>query len=74
MLEQITNEEHINQFAKILNKSDENNLNLKTNRLLKLIYESVVQETFDFVGIMLMLDKVIRMLNISLKFSNYYQK
>jgi len=42
----------------MLNKSNENKLNGKTNRLLKIIYESVVQETFDFVGIMLLLDKV----------------
>ena len=56
-MEQITNEEHINQFAKILNKTNDNKLNSKTNRLLKLIYESVVQETFDFVGIILVLDK-----------------
>ena len=41
----------------MLNKSNENKLNSKTNRLLKIIYESVVQETFDFVGIMLLLDK-----------------
>lgn len=57
-MEQITNEEHINAFAKMLNKSNENKLGSKTNRLLKIIYESVVQETFDFVGIMLLLDKV----------------
>jgi len=57
LLEEITNEDHINFFAKMLNKSNENKLNSKTNRLLKIIYESVVQETFDFVGIMLLLDK-----------------
>ena len=58
MLEQITNEEHINAFAKMLNKSNENEFNDKTNRLLKIIYESVVQETFDFVGVMLLMEKV----------------
>lgn len=58
LLEEITNEDHVNFFAKMLNKSNENKLNSKTNRLLKIIYESVVQETFDFVGIMLLLDKV----------------
>ena len=58
MLEQITNEEHINSFAKMLNKSNENEFNDKTNRLLKIIYESVVQETFDFVGVMLLIEKV----------------
>jgi hypothetical protein len=57
-LEQITNEEHINAFAQMLNKSNENKLSGKTNRLLKIIYESVIQETFDFVGVMLLLDKV----------------
>ena len=30
----------------------------KTNRMLKIMYESVIQETFDFVGIILQLDKV----------------
>ena len=57
LLEQITNEEHINMFAKMLSKSNDNKLDTKINRLLKLIYESVVQETFDFVGVMLLLDK-----------------
>jgi len=57
LLEEITNEDHVNFFAKMLNKSNENKVNSKTNRLLKIIYESVVQETFDFVGIMLLLDK-----------------
>jgi len=57
LLEEITNEDHVNFFAKMLNKSNENKLNSKTNRLLKIIYEAVVQETFDFVGIMLLLDK-----------------
>lgn len=42
----------------MLNKSNENKLSGKTNRLLKIIYESVIQETFDFVGVMLLLDKV----------------
>ena len=41
----------------MLNKSNENEFNDKTNRLLKIIYESVVQETFDFVGVMLQLEK-----------------
>jgi hypothetical protein len=58
LLEKVTNEEHINLFAKMLSKSNENKLDTKINRLLKIIYESVVQETFDFVGIMLLLDKV----------------
>ncbi len=59
LLEQITNEEHVNLFAKMLNKptGNENKLDSKINRLLKLIYESVVQETFDFVGVMLLLDE-----------------
>ena len=60
LLEQITNEEHINSFAKMLNKSNENEFNDKTNRLLKIIYESVVQETFDFVGVMLLMEKVFK--------------
>ncbi len=59
MLEKITNEEHINSFANVLNKSNDNQLDSKTNRLLKLIYESVVQETIDFVGIILLIEKVI---------------
>jgi hypothetical protein len=42
----------------MLNKSNENEFNHKTNRLLKIIYESVVQETFDFVGVMLLIEKV----------------
>lgn len=58
LLESITNEEHINLFAKILNKSQDKIFNNKTNRLLKIIYESVIQETFDFVGVILLLDKV----------------
>lgn len=62
-MEQITNQEHINQFAKILNKTDDNKLNPKTNRLLKLVYESVVQETFDFVGIILVFDKLAQQPN-----------
>jgi hypothetical protein len=41
-----------------LNKSNENESDSKTNRLLKLIYESVVQETIDFVGIILLIEKV----------------
>ncbi len=67
LLEEITNEEHVNFFAKMLNKSNENKLNSKTNRLLKIIYESVVQETFDFVGVMLLLDKVFAKKIIYLK-------
>jgi hypothetical protein len=59
-LEQITNEEYINLFAKMLNKSNENDFNDKTNRLLQIIYESVVQETFDFVGVILLMEKVKR--------------
>jgi hypothetical protein len=65
----------------MLNKSNENKLNGKTNRLLKIIYESVVQETFDFVGIMLLLDKVkkripFRILNsiLILKLSTWHRK
>ena len=42
-----------------MNKSNEDNVSSKTNRLLKLIYESVVQETIDFVGIILLIEKVI---------------
>jgi hypothetical protein len=43
----------------MLNKSNENEeFNDKTNRLLKIMYESVIHETFDFVGIILQLDKV----------------
>ena len=42
----------------MLNKSNENEFNHKTHRLLKIIYESVVQETFDFVGVMLLIEKV----------------
>jgi hypothetical protein len=57
-LESITTEEHINLFAKMLNKSNSKEFDDKTNRLFKIIYESVVQETFDFVGVMLRLDKV----------------
>ena len=57
MLEKITNEEHINSFAQVLDKSNENQFDIKTNRLLKLIYESVVQETIDFVGIILLIEK-----------------
>ena len=60
LLEQITNEEYINLFAKMLNKSNENDFNDKTNRLLQIIYESVVQETFDFVGVILLMEKVER--------------
>ena len=58
MLKKITNEEHINSFASMLNKSSDNKPSSKTNRLLKLIYESVVQETIDFVGIILLIEKV----------------
>ena len=58
LLESVTNEEHINLFAKILNKSQDKLFNDKTNRLLKIIYESVIQETFDYVGVILLLDKV----------------
>lgn len=43
----------------MLNKSNENDFNDKTNRLLQIIYESVVQETFDFVGVILLMEKVI---------------
>jgi len=69
LLEQITNEDHINLFAKMLNKSNENEFNHKTNRLLKIIYESVVQETFDFVGVMLLIEKVSKFkVFIKLKF------
>jgi anaphase-promoting complex subunit 1 len=60
LLEKITNEEHVNLFAKMLNKpttTNDNKLDAKINRLLKFIYESVVQETFDFVGVMLLLDE-----------------
>ncbi len=57
LLEKITNEEHINSFAQVLDKSNENQFDTKTNRLLKLIYESVVQETIDFVGIILLIEK-----------------
>ena len=56
LLKKITNEEHINSFASMLNKSSDNKTNSKTNRLLKLIYESVVQETIDFVGIILQIE------------------
>ena len=49
----------------MLNKSNENKLSGKTNRLLKIIYESVIQETFDFVGVMLLLDKVWTTFNLS---------
>jgi hypothetical protein len=49
----------------MLNKSNENEeSNDKTNRLLKIMYESVIQETFDFVGIILQLDKVKRVFKI----------
>jgi hypothetical protein len=62
LLEQITNEPHVNLFAKMLNKCNHQDTTTtagghKINRLLKLIYESVVQETFEFVGIMLLLDR-----------------
>ena len=44
----------------MLNKSNDNDeYNGKTNRLLKIMYESVIQETFDFVGIILQLDKEV---------------
>lgn len=52
----------------MLSKSNENKLSTKTNRLLKIIYESVIQETFDFVGVMLLIDKV------SLSFFFFYFK
>jgi hypothetical protein len=59
LLESITSEEHINLFAKMLNKSNNKEFDDKTNRLFKIIYESVIQETFDFVGVMLRLDKEV---------------
>ena len=53
----------------MLNKSNENDeSNDKTNRLLKIMYESVIQETFDFVGIILQLDKEVNEDTISSSF------
>jgi hypothetical protein len=43
----------------MLSKSNNTEFDDKTNRLFKIIYESVIQETFDFVGVMLRLDKEV---------------